>query len=187
VEKNNENQVKLTIVHFYAFGIENQKTYINTDIDTIKLDLEHLCSTNRIISISVYSAQLEFTESLDGKIDIDIDSDTYGKIEKSESLVKMIKSSIEKQSISNTELKHFWRSNGMDWIADLPEMEKAIVVTYYTPNFPSHDGHYYSISPRSFFPFTDNDNKTRFDNYYDCCVYAESIILNWIKALFIAE
>lgn len=187
MEKNNENHVKLTVVNFYAFGIENQKTYINTDTDTIKSELEHLCSTSRIISIDIYSAQLEYKESLDGKIDIDVDLDTYEKIEKSESLVKMIKSSIEKQSISNRELKHFWRSHGMDWIADLPEMEKAIVVTYYTPNFPSHDGHYYAISPRSFFPFTDTDNNKRFDNYYDCCVYAESIIINWIKALFVAE
>lgn len=185
MEKNNENQVKLTVVNFYAFGIENQKTYINTDINTIKSELDHLCSTNRIISINVYSAKLEYSESLDGKIDVD--SDTYVKIEKSESLVKMIKSSIEKQSISNKELKHFWRSEGMDWIADLPEMKKAIVVTYYTPNFPSHSENYYAISPRSFFPFTDNDINTRFDNYYDCCVHAESIILNWIKALFVAE
>lgn len=187
MEKNNENQVKLTVVNFYAFGIENQKTYINTDTDTIKSELEHLCSTSRIISIDIYSAQLEYKESLDGKIDIDINSDTYEKIEKFESLVKMIKSSIEKQSISNKELKHFWRSDGKDWIADLPQMKKAIVVAYYTPKFPSQDESYYAISPRSFFPFTDDENHTRFDNYYDCCVYAESIILNWIKALFINE
>lgn len=183
MEKNNENQVKLTVVNFYAFGIENQKTYINTDIDVIKSELEHLCSTNRIISINEYSAQLEKTILFNGEIDLILPK----QVEESESLVKLIKVSLDKKSISHRDLKHFWRLEGMDWIADLPEMKKAIVVAYYTPNFPSHEGNYYAISPRSYFPFTDDDNKIRFDNYYDCCVHAESIILNWIKALFISE
>jgi len=86
--------------------------------------------------------------------------------------------------IQNRALKPFWRSDGMDWIADLNEMKKAVVVAFYTP---SMDDNYYSISPRSYFPFTDAQYRRKYDNYYDCCVYAESIILDWVKSLLLNE
>ena len=72
----------------------------------------------------------------------------------------------------------------MDKLADLGEMKKAIVVSLYTPLC---DDNYYSISPRSYFPFTDAQHHRKFDDYYDCCMYAESIILDWVKSLLLNE
>ena len=80
------------------------------------------------------------------------------------------------------ELKSFWRTDGMDWIADLNEMKKAIVVAYYTPII---GGNYYAISPRSYFPFSDIHDNKKFDNYYDCCIYAESIIIGATPMSFV--
>ena len=82
------------------------------------------------------------------------------------------------------ELKSFWRTDGMDWIADLNEMKKAIVVAYYTPII---GGNYYAISPRSYFPFSDIHDNKKFDNYYDCCIYAESIIIGWVSSLLMSN
>lgn len=85
---------------------------------------------------------------------------------------------------NHNDLNHYWRSDGMDWIADLNQMKKAIVVAYYTPILKRS---FYAISPRSFFPFTGEQFNKHFDNYYDCCIYAEQIIRDWVQSLFIVN
>jgi hypothetical protein len=85
------------------------------------------------------------------------------------------------QKTQNKGLKPFWRSDGMDFIADLGEMKKAIVVAFYTPIGRKN---YYSISPRSYFPFTDSQHYMKFDDYKECCEYSESIIKDWVQSLF---
>ena len=86
--------------------------------------------------------------------------------------------------IQNNALKPFWRSDGMDKIADLNEMKKAVVVAFYTPIMGEN---YYAISTRSYFPFTNAQHHRKYDNYYDCCMFAESIILDWVKSLLLNE
>ena len=86
--------------------------------------------------------------------------------------------------IQNRVLKPFWRTDGMDKVADLGEMKQAVVVAFYTPRGGIN---YYSISPRSYFPFTDTQLHKKYDDYYDCCIYAESIILDWVKSPLINE
>ncbi|MBK7362903.1 MAG: hypothetical protein IPJ01_11445 [Micavibrio sp.] len=90
------------------------------------------------------------------------------------------------ESLNNPkkELKSFWRTDGMDKVADLGEMKKAVVVAYYTP---IGSGNYYSISPRSYFPFNYEQGDKKFDNYYDCCLYAESIIIGWVSSLLMSD
>ena len=85
------------------------------------------------------------------------------------------------------ELKPFWRSDGMDWIADLTQMKRAVLVAFYLPKVPIKNTSYYSISPRSYFPFTNEQHDKKFDEYYDCCIYAESIIRDWINSLLLDE
>jgi len=84
-------------------------------------------------------------------------------------------------------IKSFWRQDGMDWMAHLGDFERAIVVTYFTPKFPSTDGGYYAIGKRSFFPFTNEQHDTKFNNHFDCIEYAESILLKFVQSLFIQE
>jgi len=48
--------IKLTLAEFYAFGLVNQRIYINQDIDFIKTELNEICKTNKLISITEYSA-----------------------------------------------------------------------------------------------------------------------------------
>lgn len=83
---------------------------------------------------------------------------------------------------NDRQLKSFWRKVGMDWIADLGTMKRAIVVRYYTPK----DGNnYYKISIKSWFSFSDEQELKRFDNHIDCCLYAESLILEWMQSIFV--
>jgi hypothetical protein len=84
--------------------------------------------------------------------------------------------------LQNNVLKPFWRTDGMDKIADLGEMKQAIVVAFYTPR---KDDNYYSISPRSYFPFNDTQLHKKYDDYYECCMYAESIIVDWVQSLLV--
>jgi hypothetical protein len=79
-------------------------------------------------------------------------------------------------------IKSFWKQDGRDYIADLGNMTKAIVVCYYTPIIGVP---YYAISPRSYFPFTDEQNKRRFNNAHTCCLWAEDLVLDWMKSLII--
>lgn len=84
--------------------------------------------------------------------------------------------------LQNNVLKPFWRTDGMDKIADLGEMKQAIVVAFYTPR---KGDNYYSISPRSYFPFNDSQLHEKYDDYYECCMYAESIIIDWVQSLLV--
>lgn len=90
------------------------------------------------------------------------------------------------ESLNNPkkELKSFWRTDGMDKVADLGEMKKAVVVAFYTPIGGSN---YYSISPRSYFPFNDAQLHKKYDDYYECCMYAESIIVDWVQSLLVSK
>lgn len=83
------------------------------------------------------------------------------------------------------ELKPFWRTDGMDKIADLGEMKQAIVVAFYTPKNTIEN--HYAISPRSYFPFNHAQLHRKFDDYYECCMYAESIIVDWVQSLLVGK
>ena len=84
-------------------------------------------------------------------------------------------------------IKSFWRKDGTDYIASLGRLNKAIVVRYFTPKFPSVIGGYYAIANASFLPFTDEEHKTKFDEATDCCEFAESIVLEWMQSLFVND
>lgn len=90
-----------------------------------------------------------------------------------------------KKNMQDKALKTFWRTDGMDKIADLGEMKKAIVVAFYTPKHTIEN--HYAISPRSYFPFNDSQLNRKFDDYYECCMFAESIIIDWVQSLLIFE
>jgi hypothetical protein len=62
-------EVKITLAEFYAFGIKNQRIYINQDIDFIKAELQEICNTNRLISITTYSATLKEILNFNGEND----------------------------------------------------------------------------------------------------------------------
>jgi len=65
-----ENKVILTVVDFFAFGMKSQRIYINQDIEFIKSELNSICNTNQLISMTTYSAtELEskkFNAEIDG-------------------------------------------------------------------------------------------------------------------------
>jgi hypothetical protein len=88
------------------------------------------------------------------------------------------------KELQNKVLKSFWRTDGMDKVADLGEMKKAIVVAFYTPRGGEN---YYSVSPRSYFPFNDAQLHRKFDDYYECCMFAESIIIGWVSSLLMSN
>lgn len=71
----------------------------------------------------------------------------------------------------------------MDYIANLGNMKKAIVVAYYKPLFGEP---YYAISPRSFFPFTDEHKAVRYSDFKECCEAGEVIVLEWMKSLMVS-
>ncbi|MBK7362902.1 MAG: hypothetical protein IPJ01_11440 [Micavibrio sp.] len=62
-------EVKLTIVEFFAFGIKSQRVYINKDKDFIKEELNTICNTNQLISITTYSATELETQKFNGETD----------------------------------------------------------------------------------------------------------------------
>jgi hypothetical protein len=51
-------EVTITLAEFFAFGYRNQKIYFNQNIEFINEDLKNICNTNKLISISTYSAKL---------------------------------------------------------------------------------------------------------------------------------
>ena len=71
----------------------------------------------------------------------------------------------------------------MDYIANLGNMKKAIVVAYYTPLFSEP---YYAISSRSFFPFTNEQNAVHYSDFKECCEAGEAIVLEWMKSLMVS-
>lgn len=84
-------------------------------------------------------------------------------------------------------IKSFWRQDGHDYMATMGGFDRAIVVTYFTPNFPSFSGAYYGIGDRSYFPFKNEQHAKRFDNPFDCIEFAESIVLKFVQSLFVND
>ncbi len=87
----------------------------------------------------------------------------------------------------NRKIKHFWNKDGHDYIAKLGKLDRAIVIRYFTPNFPFHTGSYYAIAHGSFLPFTNEQHDTRFDDPIECLEFAELIVLDWVQSLFVSE
>lgn len=48
------SEVRITVVVFYAFNMKSEKTYINRNEEYILADLQDICNTNRLISITDY-------------------------------------------------------------------------------------------------------------------------------------
>ena len=61
--------IRLTLAEFYAFGLVNQRIYFDKDIDFIKADLQGICNTNKLISITEYSATPTEKLTFDGQND----------------------------------------------------------------------------------------------------------------------
>ena len=93
----------------------------------------------------------------------------------------------------NHENKSHWHQDGNDFILHLGTMRKAIVVAAYSD--AKKDGlisaclnnkiRYYSISPRSYFPFDNKDYERKFDNSGECKQYAMMCVKNWLESVFI--
>lgn len=84
-------------------------------------------------------------------------------------------------------IKSFWRQDGTDFIAKLGKLDRAIVIRLFTPKFPSLKEGYYAIANASFLPFTDKEHRTKFKDAIDCIEFAESIVLDWVKSLFVND
>jgi hypothetical protein len=52
------NEVIITIAEFYAFNMKAQKTFINQSEEYVLADLEQMCKTNRLLSLTSYKATL---------------------------------------------------------------------------------------------------------------------------------
>lgn len=93
----------------------------------------------------------------------------------------------------NHENKTYWEQDGNDFILHLGTMRKAIVVAAYSD--AKKDGligacltnkiRYYSISPRSYFPFDSKDYERKFDNSEDCKKHAITCVKNWLESVFV--
>lgn len=88
---------------------------------------------------------------------------------------------IQKKAEIQKPEKIFWREDLYDFILDLGTMKKAVVVA----NYLGLGGSYYSISPRSYFPFSDENYDKRFKNPEHCKEYAISILKDWFKSIFV--
>ncbi len=84
-------------------------------------------------------------------------------------------------------LKHFWRRDGHDFIADIGIMSKAIVVTYCVPSLLDSANGWYKISNRSYFPFPDEYYKKEFKDPFEVIALAETYIRDWVRSLLIAS
>lgn len=82
---------------------------------------------------------------------------------------------INSHLIINSKISSKWYEDGCDFIIDIGNMKKAIVVAYYV-------GGYYSISPRSYFPFSKFDYEQAFKNPVDCIKYSEIKFLEWVNS-----
>ena len=89
--------------------------------------------------------------------------------------------------VSDVRLRFNWVTDGHDFILHLGNMKKAIMVAKYISNsnpleWLSSQKHYYSVSPRSYFPFTNGQMDKRFKNNIEAMVYAEEIFCEWAKS-----
>ncbi len=71
-----------------------------------------------------------------------------------------------------------WMQDGYDYILHLGTMRKAVVVAHYANSFKP-----YAISPRSYFPFTDEQRSKLFDNANDATEYAIEILKEWFNSI----
>lgn len=77
-------------------------------------------------------------------------------------------------------MKPCWKRNSLgDWICTLGTLEKAIIVCRTIINGNSS----WRISVRSFLPFTDEQYYKPFNNEAACALFAESIVLEWLRSL----
>ena len=76
------------------------------------------------------------------------------------------------------ELKHFWRKDCSDFIADIGTCKQAVVVAFYI-------GGYYKISNRSYFFFPESYYHKKFDTPYEAIELAEAHVKDFVKSLFI--
>ncbi len=76
-----------------------------------------------------------------------------------------------------------WEEYGRDYILHLGSMRKAIVVAAYG-NSGYSQVDYYSISPRSFFPFSDEDREVRFTDAEECKKYSILKVREWFESVF---
>lgn len=78
----------------------------------------------------------------------------------------------------DNKVSSIWIQDGSDYILHLGTMKKAMVVAYY-PSFRKH----YSISPRSYFPLTDEQMEKRFMYAHEATEYAVSLIKDWLNSI----
>ncbi len=62
-------EIQLSIAEFYAFGLKNQRVFINKDLDFIESELSDICNTNKLISITKYSAKVIDVKNFEVKND----------------------------------------------------------------------------------------------------------------------
>lgn len=89
------------------------------------------------------------------------------------------------QQLSRVKLKKFWKSDGLDFKADLGIMKNAIVVRCCKEKLCDKES-FYSISLASHFPFTDEHYNKKFDSYIDACETAENYIMDWMRSILVS-
>lgn len=60
-------EVKITIAEFYAFNMKSQRAYIDKTEEQILADLEHICKTKRLLSLTSYTAIHTDTKNFDAE------------------------------------------------------------------------------------------------------------------------
>jgi len=88
------------------------------------------------------------------------------------------------QQLSRVKLKKFWKSDGLDFRADLGIMKNAIVVRCCKEKLWDKES-FYSISIASHFPFTEEHYNKRFDSYIEACETAEDYIMDWMRSILV--
>ena len=77
------------------------------------------------------------------------------------------------------QIKSFWEKDGGDYHAQVGTLYRAVTIVPYIESNGK-----YGISTRSYFPFTKEQYSKRFDKIYDATIYAESILLDFVKSIF---
>lgn len=53
-----ENNVKIMIATFYAFGQKSQRAFVDKTEEEINEDLKYMCNTNHLLTLEYFSATL---------------------------------------------------------------------------------------------------------------------------------
>ncbi len=91
-----------------------------------------------------------------------------------------------KEVTDKTVVPDRWIPDGHDYILHLGTMRKAVVVSRCVKHMSaiySGDGSWYSISGRSYFPFTDAQMDKKFNTAIEAIGFAETIILEWLNSI----